>query len=112
MNYQQLEFLHVLTRSAYLRLSKAVQVGNVKHAAHSGGVHPTSASLLKTQVVQDLTEARILRSSRRNTFNMTLVQEKVSATDPYLRVDFILTTYVSLRCCEMNNLLNYCVTVC
>ena len=44
----------------YLRQSQAVQVGDVEHTANSRGVHAAGPSLLQTQVVQDLTEARIL----------------------------------------------------
>lgn len=44
----------------YLRLSQAVQVGDVKHTTHSCSIHTACPSLLQTQVVQDLTEARIL----------------------------------------------------
>lgn len=55
-----LNFCASLLRLSYLGLSQAIQVGDVEHAAHSGGVHATCASLLQTQVVQDLTEAGIL----------------------------------------------------
>lgn len=46
--------------NSYLRVSQAVQVGDVEHAAHSSGVDTTRPSLLQTQVVQDLIQARIL----------------------------------------------------
>lgn len=39
----------------YLRMSQAVQVGDVKDPAHSGRVHAPRPSLLETQVGQDLT---------------------------------------------------------
>lgn len=44
----------------YLRLSQTVQVGDVEHTTHSSRVHASCASLLQTQVAQDLTEASIL----------------------------------------------------
>lgn len=49
-----------LPRFPYLRLSQAVQVGDVEHTTHGSSVYTTCPSLLQTQVVQDLTEAGIL----------------------------------------------------
>lgn len=55
---------------SYLRLPQSVQVGDVKHAAHSSSVHAACPSLLQTQVAQNLAEAGILGGGEgRKVFN-------------------------------------------
>lgn len=49
-----------LLQVLYLRLSQTIQVGDVKHSAHGGGVDSTRPSLLQAQAAEDLAESRVL----------------------------------------------------
>lgn len=49
-----------LLQVSYLRLSQAIQVGDVKDSAHGGGVDSARPSLLQAQVAEDLAESRVL----------------------------------------------------
>lgn len=49
-----------LLRVLYLRLSQTIQVGDVKHSAHGGGVDSTRPSLLQAQAAEDLAEPGVL----------------------------------------------------
>lgn len=64
----------LLPRFPYLRLSQAVQVGDVEHTTHSSGVYTACAPLLQTQVFQDLTQAGILGSGGEELFRTVSMQ--------------------------------------
>lgn len=46
----------------YLRLAQAIQIRDVEGVPGGGRVHAAGASLLQPQVLQDLVEARVLKS--------------------------------------------------
>lgn len=52
----------LLASGVYLRLAQAIQIRDVEGVPGGGRVHAAGASLLQPQVLQDLVEARVLKS--------------------------------------------------